>query len=250
MLLAPVPRLLGLIFAMALAGDAFALELKQVELSGIDAELAANVRAHLSIDRLTPGASRQHQRDPFFLSVVAGASRGLAGTRALRLSTTRRSRRSPRVGEQVTVRLIVQLGEPVRVRALDLLMRGPGRDDAPVAARVAAFHPLPGELFHHAVYESSKAAVARVLAERGYFDAELETHRVEVTRAERAADIDLSWTAAVATRLARLPSKASSCAPACSIPWCPGSPARSTTRPGSSSCRNRSRTPITSARSA
>ncbi|MBP8098611.1 MAG: hypothetical protein KAY03_04765, partial [Arenimonas sp.] len=51
---APVLRLLGLIFALVLAEDAVALELKKVELSGVDGQLAANIRARLSIDRLTP----------------------------------------------------------------------------------------------------------------------------------------------------------------------------------------------------
>jgi len=69
-----------------------------------------------------------------------------------------------RAGEQVTVRLAIELGDPVMVRELKLSMHGPGKDDAAVAARVASFHPLPGELFHHSIYEGSKATVARVLA--------------------------------------------------------------------------------------
>jgi translocation and assembly module TamA len=48
-------------------------------------------------------------------------------------------------------------------------------------------------VFEHGVYEKSKAFITRRLAERGYFDADFLARRVEVTRAERAADIDLRW---------------------------------------------------------
>jgi len=48
-------------------------------------------------------------------------------------------------------------------------------------------------VFEHAAYEASKARVGRRLAERGYFDADFLSRRVEVTRAAHAADIDLVW---------------------------------------------------------
>src|SRR3546814_8653165 len=43
------------------------------------------------------------------------------------------------------------------------------------------------------LYDTSKAAITGRLAQRGYFDASLLAHRVEVTRADLAADIDLRW---------------------------------------------------------
>lgn len=178
---------------MAFAGDAVALELKQVELSGVDGELASNVRAHLSIERLTPAlrASISETRLAYLLAAAPAEIRD--GLEPYGYYDAQVTPEVVRAGEQVSVRLAIELGEPVRVRRLELLMHGPGKDDPAVAARVAGFHPVPGELFHHAAYEAGKASVARVLAERGYFDAELEKHRVEVTRAARAADIELNW---------------------------------------------------------
>src|SRR3546814_5527465 len=40
---------------------------------------------------------------------------------------------------------------------------------------------------------SSDVCSSDLLAERGYFDADFASHRVEVTRADNAADIDLVW---------------------------------------------------------
>ena len=50
-----------------------------------------------------------------------------------------------------------------------------------------------GDVLEHAKYEQSKAFITRRLAERGYFDADFAARKVEVTRAEKAADIDLRW---------------------------------------------------------
>src|SRR5690606_7512327 len=59
---------------------------------------------------------------------------------------------------------------------------------------LAEFRPQAGDVFDHAVYEASKNTISRRLAVRGYFDADFASRRVEVTRAENAADIDLVWT--------------------------------------------------------
>jgi translocation and assembly module TamA len=100
--------------------------------------------------------------------------------------------RVTRTGDVVVVD--VQPGEPVRVRARTIAVRGPGGEEEVVQEDVGRFEPEIGEVFSHPVYESSKGRVSRRLAERGYFDADFESRRVEVTRATRAADIDLVWT--------------------------------------------------------
>ena len=62
-----------------------------------------------------------------------------------------------------------------------------------IASYVDSFQPKPGSVFHHGLYESSKINISRALNERGYFDSNLKTHKVEVTRAEHAADFSLDW---------------------------------------------------------
>ncbi len=93
----------------------------------------------------------------------------------------------------LTVTIDIQPGEPVRVRGFDLGVDGPASDDAGVVAALAAFQPRTGEILDHQHYETGKAKVALALANHGYFDAALTNHRVEVTRAQQAADIDLRW---------------------------------------------------------
>jgi translocation and assembly module TamA len=87
----------------------------------------------------------------------------------------------------------VQRGEPVRVRSREIAVEGEARDDAEVQEALAEFVPTEDNILRHGRYESSKAAVTRTLAARGYFDAEIEQARIEVLRAEQAADIKLRW---------------------------------------------------------
>ena len=94
----------------------------------------------------------------------------------------------------VTVTITVDLGEPVTVRRANIAIEGAGGEDKYLSADLDVFRPQAGDVFDHTVYESSKARITRRLAERGYFDADFVNRKVEVTRAESAADIDLVWT--------------------------------------------------------
>jgi translocation and assembly module TamA len=101
--------------------------------------------------------------------------------------------RAARANRTLSVSIRVELGEPVRVRGFNVGVDGAGAGDRTVRAALDAFVPRPGAVLDHALYESSKSQVSRALAAHGYFDADFSSHRVEVTRAEQAADIDLRW---------------------------------------------------------
>lgn len=93
----------------------------------------------------------------------------------------------------ITVTLHITPGEPVRVRDLQLSVNGAAGDDPAIAQALTTFAPRRGEVLDHTRYETGKARINRVLADNGYFDADYVSHRVEVTRAQHAADIDLRW---------------------------------------------------------
>jgi translocation and assembly module TamA len=79
------------------------------------------------------------------------------------------------------------------VRGWNVGVDGAGNEDRDVRAALAGFAPRKGDVLDHALYEANKKKVGRALAGHGYFDADFATHRVEVTRADFAADIDLRW---------------------------------------------------------
>lgn len=93
----------------------------------------------------------------------------------------------------VTVTITVDLGTPVTVRRANVVIEGAGGNDRYLKEDLGEFQPRAGAVFDHEIYEASKARITRRLAERGYFDADFASRRVEVTRAQNAADIDLVW---------------------------------------------------------
>lgn len=99
--------------------------------------------------------------------------------------------------ERLTVTITIDKGEPVRVRRADLVIEGDGGDDRYLKEDLADFRPQKGEVFDHTTYEASKLKIVRRLADRGYFDADFTDRKVEVTRADHAADIYLAWASGI-----------------------------------------------------
>lgn len=96
-------------------------------------------------------------------------------------------------GGALTVTITIALGPPVRVRGFDLGVDGTGNTDPSVTAALAQFQPRAGEVLNHVLYEDGKTRISRALSAHGWFDASLDEHRVEVTRATRSADLRLRW---------------------------------------------------------
>ena len=115
---------------------------------------------------------------------------GSAGSSDERAKLRRQARRE----RMLTVSIDVDPGTPVRISALTLGMEGEAEQDASVQSALSAFLPRKGDVLDHTLYDTSKSRVNRALGAHGYFDAELPAHRVEVTRADFAVDVDLRWT--------------------------------------------------------
>ena len=188
----PAAALLFAACAMS-AMPAAAAQLADVRVIGLDPVLAANVHVQLSLERMS--AAQRARLSPlrldYLLRIAPEEIRQALEPFGYYDATV--DLQVQRDGERVSVVARVAAGLPVTIRQLALDVDGPARGDADIAARLRAFVPQPGGVLDHRNYEASKASIARGLAEHGYFDAELVTHRVEVTRAQHAADIALGW---------------------------------------------------------
>ncbi|KAA2284276.1 autotransporter assembly complex protein TamA [Arenimonas fontis] len=177
-----------------LAAPAAALELRQIEIQGLeDPALRDNVAASLSLRRLDAErrARLSEGRLAYLLRRTPREARQALepfGYYAAEVELEQR-----REGGQVDVIVRIRPGEPVRVGERRLEMTGEGHGDEVLQRRLQRFRPREAQVFDHAVYERSKADMDRVLAERGYFDARLERARVSVNRARLRADLDLAW---------------------------------------------------------
>ena len=208
-----------LLLALVLAGAALpasAITVTRIDVRGLQDELMAqNVRVSLSLnDEL--GKDLSARRLNYLLREAEAETREALepfGYYSPTIVIQRSDRNQPEdeaaapaaptataatAGERgertLSVSISVDPGTPVRVRAWNVGLTGDAAGDRQVGAALAAFAPRRGDVLDHALYETSKAKVSRTLAARGYFDADFAAHRVEVTRADHAADIDLRWT--------------------------------------------------------
>ena len=216
------PRLPLLLLCCAAALPAHAITVTRVDIDGLtDPEMVQNVRVSLSLNdeigknlsgrRLgyllrEAEAETREALEPFGYysptitvqrsdrSAPVGAESGTRPASAASGDDNADATREARGERELSVAIHVEPGEPVRVRGFNLGVDGAGADDKAVHAALDAFAPKPGAVLDHRLYESGKSQVSRALAAHGYFDADFSSHRVEVTRAEHAADIDLRWT--------------------------------------------------------
>ena len=185
----PVPRLLAIAaLCLAAAGVARAAVVQRVDIVGLDEAMTQNVRVSLSlVDAI--GKDVSGRRMAYLVREAEAETREALAPFGYY---------SPRIDVQRdrdagTVTITVTPGTPVRVRDSRVAIDGEGGRDRYLKQELAGFTPAPGAVFDHEIYEASKARISRRLAERGYFDADFLSRRVEVTRADNAADIDLAW---------------------------------------------------------
>ena len=196
----PVPRPVFhcLCFAALLlsaVAPARAAVVQDVQVRGLDPVMTENVRQSLSlVDAI--GRDVSGRRMAYLVREAEAETREALepfGYYAPNIKVERT--RAPDAPVVVTVD--VALGSPVRVRAFDVGIDGEGAGDRYLKEEIDAFHPTRGEVLDHAIYEASKARITRRLAERGYFDADFTARKVEVTRADAAADVALHWNSGV-----------------------------------------------------
>ena len=223
-----MPSSLRLPLALALCALALpvpAATVTRIEIQGLaDEAMRANVLSALSLQDAV-GDDLRARRLHYLLRIAAEEARGALepfGYYAPTISVHRSDRSQPVavVGDDdnddddddeagddgaeatrerngngsIVVILRIDPGQPVRVRDYRVDIEGPARTDRTVVQALDAFALRPGAVLDHRLYDAGKARIAVALAEHGYFDAALASHRVEVTRAQQVADIDLRWT--------------------------------------------------------
>ena len=193
MRLAPT-ALAAAVLMLAATGPAPAAQVSRVDIVGLDEAMTENVRVSLSlVDAI--GDDLSGRRLAYLVREAEDEAREALepfGYYSPVIAVERTRGEGP-----VAVTVTVDPGTPVRVRRSDVAILGEGARDRYLREELTAFRPQPGDVLDHPTYEAGKTRITRRLAERGYFDADFTSRRVEVTRAENAADIDLVWESGV-----------------------------------------------------
>ena len=168
-----------------------AAQVMRVEIRGISGVMEDDVRAALSLEDAI-GKSVSDRRLEYLLEEAETETRNALEPYGYYSPQIRVTPSSDRNALVVTIE--VQRGEPVIVHKVAYGIEGPGAKDQYLTQDIHKTEPVPGRVFDQSAYEAGKTVITQRLAQRGYFDADFLSHKVEVTRAAHAADVDLRWT--------------------------------------------------------
>ncbi len=177
--------------ALATASAARADTLK-VAITGIDKELAAAVRANLTASQYTTRTDVSETQ----VQVLAEDAEKQA-RQALQPYGYYNANAGSHLehhGSVWTLDLKVTTGPPTTVDKLDIQIPEDALTLGAVRKAVHAFTPRVGQQMNDAEYEGSKGNIANAFLETGWLDAKATVHRVDVTRADNRAAIQLHYT--------------------------------------------------------
>jgi translocation and assembly module TamA len=162
----------------------------ELDITGVPDEIAANVRAYLTLTRYS---TREDLTDR---QVRRLADRAVdEATDALRpfgYYAPRVRSRTTRDEPDWIVRLFIEPGPPVLMKTVDVAIEGPGAGDRELAAIAGRSTLKPGARLDHTAYEDLKASLMRAARDRGYLDATLTRRELIVNPTELTADARLT----------------------------------------------------------
>ena len=150
-----------------------------IQVSGISEPLEENVRLLLSLEQqqghalLSEGRLRHlHRKAPQEISTALQPFGYYRPDIKSRLTRT--------APEQWLAHYAIDPGPPLLIGAFNFNFIGAMRDDDEARELIDNLPLRKGSVFNHLAYENIKQALSELAHERGYFDARLVTHRVEI----------------------------------------------------------------------
>jgi translocation and assembly module TamA len=174
--------------------------LRAVEIRGLDGDELENVRATLSLTRLRETERRELTEARLSYLVRRAKPEAMRALQPYGYYDARIETQVEHDSRGVTVVLQIERGEPIIVTSSDIVVEGEAGTDAQVESLRRRFEPRVGRRLDQRRYEASKLALQRRLLERGYFDAVLLEHRIELQRRAREAALRLRWQSGVRHR--------------------------------------------------
>lgn len=100
---------------------------------------------------------------------------------------------TPEKKDTYRARYTIVLGEPVRVRDVDVTVAGAGKDTPPFPELVARFPLKSGDILDQRLYDRRKLLFVSTAADSGYLDAQFTASVIRIHRDENIADIHLAF---------------------------------------------------------
>ncbi len=190
--------LLILLFCMC-STTVFAQTSVTVDISGVSQPLVDNIRLFLSIEQqkdnalLSEGRLRRLHKKA--LAEITSALQPFGYYRPVVASSLMMV--SP---ERWKASYQVDPGPALRIAQLNISISEPMRSDPEFETLLSKLPLHTGDVFDHLLYEKIKSSLARLAAERGYFNAQFVEHRVEIDLDAYEARVFLKYEGAVRYR--------------------------------------------------
>lgn len=183
--------LLTLLVLVLFAGFSRAAEPLKIVVSGVEEEALANVEKALA---LPPGLVRDGRIDTLWLERFEGQipERVRQAIEPYGYYEAEITTQKEETGEEsYLITVVIVPGEPIRLTAVQVRLRGPGADEPRLQTLVKAFPLHPGEVLRQDHYETAKGALKARVLDLGYLDAVFAVHQIRLQRLKKSAEIEL-----------------------------------------------------------
>ncbi|RZU44974.1 autotransporter secretion outer membrane protein TamA [Fluviicoccus keumensis] len=171
-----------LIGMVCLPGLALAQDSSNLRIDGVSGDVRANLEAYLGT--VTPDDLQNWRDTQSRLRKSAREAMEAVGYYQSKIRITQ---------QDGIVQAVIEPGDPVIVRHLELHYAGEASNDIAFTALLETLPLSEGDIFHHGRYEAIKTLVQNMALERGYFGGEWKVHSVEVNTDTRSASITLEY---------------------------------------------------------
>jgi translocation and assembly module TamA len=173
---------------------------ENVEITGLDAAQAANVRAHLDLDEEACDAPEWRVEQEY----QASADKIRTALEALGYYEPKIEQTLDRTPQCWHAKFAIRIGPPTLVRKLDVELDGEAAKDTEFAKARDQSPMKLGAVLNHGDYEALKRRWLDLATERGYADAKFTENRIDVYPEDRAADIVLHFDSGKRYRFGRI----------------------------------------------
>ncbi len=172
----------------ALAGESV-----ELEVVGVEGEVLKNVRAALAFPS---GLVKDGKVDVLWLDHF---QEQIPGKVQEALESLGYYKAAAKISREMTpegifrVIVMVEAGEPVRIRTVTVRIEGPGGGEAAFRNAIEKYPLKKGDILRHDIYEDAKKEIQDLSIGMGYLNGRFSRHDIQVQVSQSSADIDLVY---------------------------------------------------------
>ena len=173
---------------MFVSMSAFASEEMRVnvDIDGIEGEELENVKVHLGYNDFTSNLQREISIRRWYKNSSKRIKKSL---QALGYYSVDVESNYTKEQEEVKIAFAIELNQPIIINYVDAKVSGEGKADLAFMKVIKLFSDLKGQQLRHDIYENLKNNLANIAIEKGYFDSEFKTKKIDVYPDKQSATV-------------------------------------------------------------